>query len=50
VYPAGAPADALIASVPQDRRHTLIATTTGRGLEFDVRLQGENETVFLSYE
>jgi protocatechuate 3,4-dioxygenase alpha subunit len=50
VYPPGAAADALIGSLPQDRRHTLVAKASDRGLEFDVRFQGENETVFLSYE
>jgi protocatechuate 3,4-dioxygenase alpha subunit len=38
--------DPVLASVPQDRRSTLIATKTGDGYRFDVRLQGEGETVF----
>jgi protocatechuate 3,4-dioxygenase alpha subunit len=50
VYPPGAPLDALLASVPQDRRNTLVAQADGGGLSFDVRLQGEGETVFLTYE
>lgn len=42
--------DPLLASLPEDRRKTLIATREEDGsLRFDVRLQGEDETVFLSY-
>ena len=40
-------ADALLSRVPQERRHTLIAEPDGDGLRFDIRLQGEGETVFL---
>jgi protocatechuate 3,4-dioxygenase alpha subunit len=36
-------------SVPADRRHTLIATPDQDGLRFDIRLQGDDETVFLRY-
>ncbi|SDZ18150.1 protocatechuate 3,4-dioxygenase alpha subunit [Amycolatopsis xylanica] len=39
-------ADQVLALVPEDRRHTLIATKTEDGYRFDVRLQGEGETVF----
>jgi protocatechuate 3,4-dioxygenase, alpha subunit len=50
--PAG-PSDQLLASVPADRRHTLIAEADQYGLRFDIRLQGgpdgEDETVFLRY-
>ena len=43
-------ADPLLASLPEDRRKTLIATREeDGGLRFDVSLQGEDETVFLSY-
>lgn len=43
-------ADPLLASLPEDRRRTLIATREeDGGLRFDVSLQGENETVFLAY-
>lgn len=42
-------ADALLTSVPPDRRSTLIATPDSDGYRFDVVLQGENETVFLAY-
>jgi protocatechuate 3,4-dioxygenase alpha subunit len=41
--------DRLLNSVPADRRHTLIATPDQDGLRFDIRLQGEDETVFLRY-
>ncbi|HWD07178.1 MAG TPA: protocatechuate 3,4-dioxygenase subunit alpha [Amycolatopsis sp.] len=40
--------DAVLASVPAERRDTLVAKKTEDGYRFDVRLQGENETVFLS--
>ena len=43
-------ADPLLASVPADRRDTLVARSGRDGYEFDVRLQGEHETVFLTYE
>jgi protocatechuate 3,4-dioxygenase alpha subunit len=41
--------DLLLASLPDDRRATLIAVPEDRGLRFDVSLQGPRETVFLSY-
>jgi protocatechuate 3,4-dioxygenase alpha subunit len=41
--------DALLASLPRDRRDTIIATADASGLVFDIRLQGEAETVFLAY-
>lgn len=41
--------DPLLAGVDADRRQTLIATADDRGFRFDIRLQGEGETVFLSY-
>jgi len=34
------------AAVPAARRHTLVATPDGDGRRFDIRLQGEDETVF----
>jgi protocatechuate 3,4-dioxygenase alpha subunit len=44
-------ADPLLASLPEDRRATLMAvpdgSVTGPGYRFDVRLQGQGETVFL---
>jgi protocatechuate 3,4-dioxygenase alpha subunit len=41
--------DRLLNSVPADRRHTLIASADEHGLRFDIRLQGDDETVFLRY-
>ena len=41
--------DPLLAAVAPERRHTLVAEPDDRGFVFDVRLQGEGETVFLSY-
>ncbi|CAL9372121.1 Protocatechuate 3,4-dioxygenase alpha chain [Nocardiopsis dassonvillei] len=40
-------ADPLLASLPAGRRSTLVAHRDARGLVFDIRLQGEGETVFL---
>ncbi|GLY06806.1 MULTISPECIES: protocatechuate 3,4-dioxygenase subunit alpha [Actinoplanes] len=42
-------ADTVLRSVAPERRGTLIATRDDDGLVFDVRLQGEDETVFLTY-
>ncbi|WP_394160736.1 protocatechuate 3,4-dioxygenase subunit alpha [Galactobacter valiniphilus] len=43
-------ADPLLASLPPERRSSLIATREADGsLRFDVHLQGERETVFLSF-
>ncbi|MFC6087968.1 protocatechuate 3,4-dioxygenase subunit alpha [Saccharothrix lopnurensis] len=39
-------ADPVLRAVPADRRSTLIATRAADGYRFDVRLQGEGETVF----
>ncbi|MTD52762.1 protocatechuate 3,4-dioxygenase subunit alpha [Amycolatopsis pithecellobii] len=39
-------ADEVLRSVPEERRHTLVAQKTEDGYRFDVRLQGEGETVF----
>ncbi|MCC9176346.1 protocatechuate 3,4-dioxygenase subunit alpha [Arthrobacter sp. zg-Y750] len=42
--------DSLLSSLPEERRRTLIATREADGgLRWDVSLQGENETVFLTY-
>jgi protocatechuate 3,4-dioxygenase alpha subunit len=42
--------DPVLASVASDRRGTLIAEGDGRpGLRFDIRLQGERETVFFEW-
>jgi protocatechuate 3,4-dioxygenase alpha subunit len=43
-------ADPVLASVPAERRETLIAKPLGAGqLQWDVVLQGEGETVFFDY-
>lgn len=43
-------ADPLLSSLPEDRRRTLIATREADGgLRWDIKLQGEDETVFLAY-
>jgi protocatechuate 3,4-dioxygenase, alpha subunit len=40
-------ADPVLREVPAERRHTLIAVPDGEGLlRFDIRMQGEEETVF----
>ena len=41
--------DALLARLDADRRQTLIAVEDVTGHRFDIRLQGERETVFLTY-
>ena len=41
--------DALLRSLDQDRRSTLVVTRDATGFVFDVHLQGERETVFLTY-
>jgi protocatechuate 3,4-dioxygenase, alpha subunit len=44
-------ADALLGGLPEDRRTTLIAVSDAPGsYRFDVRLQGEDETVFLDFD
>jgi protocatechuate 3,4-dioxygenase, alpha subunit len=40
--------DHVLGTVPVDRRATLLAQPTENGYAFDVRLQGENETVFFA--
>jgi len=40
--------DPVLATMPADRRGTLIATKTDDGYRFDVRLQGDGETVFFA--
>ncbi|MGW1748811.1 protocatechuate 3,4-dioxygenase subunit alpha [Streptomyces sp. NPDC002092] len=44
-------ADPVLSQVPEARRGTLIATDDGKGTyRFDIRLQGEGETVFLEFQ
>lgn len=50
IYFAGDPlndSDAVLAAVPADRRNTLIANGAGRSWHWEIRLQGDHETVFL---
>ncbi|WP_144629376.1 MULTISPECIES: protocatechuate 3,4-dioxygenase subunit alpha [Arthrobacter] len=43
--------DPLLSSLPEDRRETLVARRDADGgLSWDVRLQGDGETVFLDFE
>lgn len=44
-----AAADPFLSSVPADRRDTLVVFAEGNDLRFDIRLQGEGETVFVRY-
>jgi protocatechuate 3,4-dioxygenase, alpha subunit len=48
MYFPGAAADGVLALVDPDRRHTLVARQDGAVLRFDIRLQGEGETVFFA--
>lgn len=41
--------DPLLCGLPPGRRNTMIATRDEQGLRFDIRLQGDDETVFLRY-
>ncbi len=41
--------DPVLQSVPAERRHTLLAQRTGDGYQFDIWMQGPNETVFFDY-
>lgn len=41
--------DPLLTSVPARRRSTLIAVPDEQGFRFDIKLQGDDETVFLHY-
>ncbi len=46
----GNAADPILALVPAERRGTLIAQAQGNGVyHWDVRMQGEHETVFFDY-
>jgi protocatechuate 3,4-dioxygenase alpha subunit len=43
--------DTVLNSVPAERRSTLLAVSDGTAsYRFDIRLQGENETVFLDFD
>jgi protocatechuate 3,4-dioxygenase, alpha subunit len=41
--------DPFLHEVAEDRRATLVATADERGYAFDIRLQGDDETVFLAF-
>jgi protocatechuate 3,4-dioxygenase alpha subunit len=41
--------DPVLALVPAERRETLIAREVPGGLRFDIRMQGEDETVFFDF-
>jgi protocatechuate 3,4-dioxygenase, alpha subunit len=41
--------DPVLDGLPPERRSTLITTRDAQGLVFDIRLQGNDETVFLSF-
>jgi protocatechuate 3,4-dioxygenase alpha subunit len=41
--------DPVLSALPPDRRDTLLAVREPRGLRFDIRLQGDDETVFFSF-
>jgi protocatechuate 3,4-dioxygenase, alpha subunit len=40
--------DPVLSTIPEPRRSTLVAVPDEHGFQFDVRLQGERETVFFS--
>ena len=46
---AAADADPFLAGLPAERRATLVMAPDEHGFVFDVRLQGEGETVFLAH-
>lgn len=41
--------DAVLAGLEPARRATLVATTEGAGLRFDIRMQGDRATVFFAH-
>ena len=41
--------DPALAAVPQERQSTLAAQRTSDGFQFDIRLQGDRETVFFAW-
>ena len=50
IYLPGVDVDRVLSTVPADRRSTLVAVReSSRSLRFDVHLQGDRETVFLSF-
>jgi protocatechuate 3,4-dioxygenase alpha subunit len=47
-HPANA-TDPLLASLSEQERSTLVSVAEPQGLRFDIRLQGDGETVFLQH-
>ena len=43
------PTDPVLRAVPEERRSTLVAEVDGSRLRFDIRLQGDRETVFFAW-
>jgi protocatechuate 3,4-dioxygenase, alpha subunit len=46
---AAAASDPVLAALPEERRRTLVVRPDDHGFVFDIRLQGEGETVFLQH-
>ena len=46
IYLDSPPDDPVLAGVPTDRRETLLGERADDGYRFDIRIQGERETVF----
>jgi protocatechuate 3,4-dioxygenase, alpha subunit len=42
--------DPFLDDIAEDRRASLVATADERGYAFDIRLQGDDETVFLAFQ
>jgi len=49
VYVSEEPADAVLASLDAAERATLVADVVGGVLRFDIRLQGDRQTVFFAH-
>ncbi len=49
VYVPDEPADALLSSLDRADRETLVAEAEDGGLRFDIRLQGDRQTVFFAH-
>jgi protocatechuate 3,4-dioxygenase alpha subunit len=48
LYFPGAPEDSVLAALAPGERATLVAQPDGDGLRFDIRMQGESQTVFFA--
>jgi protocatechuate 3,4-dioxygenase, alpha subunit len=49
VYFPGDPADPVLAGIDEERRATLVAEQEDGALRFDIRMQGDRETVFFEH-